>query len=168
MVTLPRRKAMTTTRAVAPAADRAAVVHQDLQNVLHPMVPHRQLEAEPLAIVEGRGSTVVDADGTEYLDAMAGLWCVNVGYGRTEPADVAAAQMRTLPYYPHTASNVPAAALAECVNGLLGGDNHVYCVASGSEANEAAFKIARQYMKHEHPGQFRYKTISRYTACSRT
>ncbi|HEV8439936.1 MAG TPA: aminotransferase class III-fold pyridoxal phosphate-dependent enzyme, partial [Methylomirabilota bacterium] len=66
------------------------------------------------------------------------------------------------PYYPHTAMNAPAAALAERVNGLLGGDNHVYFVASGSEANEAGFKIARQYMKHEHPGQFRYKTITRY------
>ena len=87
---------MTATQAVAPAADRAAVVHQDLQNVLHPMVPHRQLEAEPLVIMDGRGSTVVDADGTEYLDAMAGLWCVNVGYGRTELADIAAAQMRAL------------------------------------------------------------------------
>ena len=86
---------MTTTQAVAPVADRAAVVRQDLQNVLHPIVPHRQLEAEPLVIVEGRGSTVVDADGTEYLDAMAGLWCVNIGYGRTELADVAAAQMWT-------------------------------------------------------------------------
>lgn len=153
---------MTTTQAVTPVADRAAVVRQDLQNVLHPIVPHRQLEAEPLVIVEGRGSTVVDADGTEYLDAMAGLWCVNIGYGRTELADVAAAQMRALPYYPHTAINAPAAALAERVNGLLGGDSHVYFVASGSEANEAAFKIARQYMKHEHPGQFRYKTITRY------
>ena len=78
---------------------RTAVVRQDLDNVLHPVVAHRQLEAEPLVIVEGRGSTVVDADGTEYLDAMAGLWCVNIGYGRTELADVAAAQMRALPYY---------------------------------------------------------------------
>jgi taurine-pyruvate aminotransferase len=153
---------MTTTQSVDPAADRAAVVRQDLENVLHPIVPHRQLEAEPLVVVEGRGSTVVDADGTEYLDAMAGLWCVNIGYGRTELADVAAAQMRALPYYPHTAINVPAAALAERVNGLLGGDSHVYFVASGSEANEAAFKVARQYMKHEHPGRYRYKTITRY------
>ena len=68
---------------------RSAVVRQDLDNVLHPVVAHRQLEAEPLVIVEGHGSTVVDADGTAYLDAMAGLWCVNVGYGRTELADVA-------------------------------------------------------------------------------
>lgn len=146
----------------ASVGDRAAVVRTDLENVLHPIVPHRQLEADPLVIVEARGSTVIDADGTEYLDAMAGLWCVNVGYGRTELADVAAAQMRALPYYPHTAMNAPAAALAERVNGLMGGDSHVYFVASGSEANEAGFKIARQYMKHEHPGQFRYKTISRY------
>ena len=63
---------MATTQ-VPLATDRPAVVRQDLQNVLHPIVPHRQLEAEPLVIVEGRGSTVVDADGTEYLDAMAAL-----------------------------------------------------------------------------------------------
>jgi len=156
------KDAITGAEAAAAADDRAAVVRRDLDNVLHPVVAHRQLEAEPLVIVEGKGSTVVDANGTEYLDAMAGLWCVNVGYGRTELADVAAAQMRALPYYPHTAINTPAAALAERVNGLMGGDNHVYFVASGSEANEAGFKIARQYMKHEYPGQFRYKTISRY------
>src|SRR5262245_27543252 len=153
---------MTSPHAGTTVEERKAVVQQDLGNVLHPVVPHHQLEAEPLVIVEGRGSTVVDADGTEYLDAMAGLWCVNVGYGRTELAEVAAAQMRALPYYPHTAMNAPAAALAERVNGLLGGGNHVYFVASGSEANEAGFKFARQYMKHEKPGQFRYKTISRY------
>ncbi len=153
---------MNETETSAPVDERSAVIRQDLDNVLHPVVQHRQLEAEPMVIVEGRGSTVVDADGTEYLDAMAGLWCVNVGYGRAELADVAAAQMRALPYYPHTAMNAPAAALAAQVNGLLGGDTHVYFVASGSEANEAGFKIARQYMKHEHPGQARYKTISRY------
>src|SRR5947199_8252678 len=58
--------------------------------------------------------------------------------------------------------NEPAARLAERVNGLLGGDNHVYFVASGSEANEAGFTFARQYTKHENPGQYRYQTISRY------
>jgi adenosylmethionine-8-amino-7-oxononanoate aminotransferase len=147
---------------MSSAADRSAVVRTDLDNVLHPAVAHRQLEQEPMVIVKAKDSTVTDADGTEYLDAMAGLWCVNVGYGRDELADIASSQMRALPYYPHTAMNEPAAALASKVNGLLGGDNHVYFVASGSEANEAGFKIARQYMKHEKPGQFRYKTISRY------
>ena len=147
---------------MSTAADRPSVVKQDLANVIHPIVPHKQLEEHQLVIVSGKDSTVVDADGREYLDGMAGLWCVNIGYGRTELADVAAEQMRKLSYYPHTAMNLPAAALAEKVNGLLGGDNHVYFVSSGSEANEAAFKFARQYARHEFPQQNRYKTISRY------
>lgn len=125
------------------AADRPAVVKQDLANVIHPIVPHRQLEERQLVIVSAKDSTVVDADGREYLDGMAGLWCVNIGYGRTELAEVVADQMRQLSYYPHTAMNRPAAALAEKVNGLLGGDSHVYFVSSGSEANEAGFKFPR-------------------------
>ena len=149
---------------VPQVESRDAVVQQDLNNVLHPAVQHRLLEQQQLVIVSAKDSTIVDANGKEYLDAMAGLWCVNIGYGRTELAEVAAAQMQSLAYYPHTSMNLPAAALAERINGLLGGDNHVYFVNSGSEANEAGFKIARQYAKQEHPGEFRYKTISRYFA----
>ena len=145
-------------------AVREAVVQQDLGSVLHPIVQHRALETKQMVITGGKGSTIVDADGTEYLDGMAGLWCVNIGYGRTELAEVAAEQMRQLAYFPHTAMNVPAAALAEKINGLMGGDYHTYFVNSGSEANEAGFKIARQYMKHEYPGEYRFKTISRYFA----
>ena len=143
---------------------RDAVVQRDLGNVLHPIVQHKQLERQQLVVAGAHGSTIVDANGTEYLDAMAGLWCVNIGYGRPELAAVAAEQMQTLSYYPHTGMNLPAASLAEQINGLLGGDNHVYFVNSGSEANEAGFKIARQYMKQEYPGEFRYKTIGRYWA----
>ncbi len=142
--------------------DRSAVVQQDLRSVIHPNVPPRQLEERQLVIVGGKDSTIVDANGTEYLDAMAGLWCVNIGYGRSELADVAADQMRDLAYYPHTAMNVPAAALGERITGLLGDGYHVYFVNSGSEANEAGFKFARQYAKQESPGQFRYKTVARY------
>ena len=145
-------------------AVREAVVRQDLGNVLHPIVQHRVLETNQIVVTGGEGSTIVDADGTEYLDAMAGLWCVNIGYGRTELAEVAADQMRQLSYFPHTAMNVPAAGLAEKINGLMGGGYHTYFVNSGSEANEAGFKIARQYMKQEHPGEFRFKTVSRYYA----
>ena len=70
----------------------------------------RGIECSPSQIVVtgGSGSTIIDADGTEYLDAMAGLWCVNIGYGRTELAEIAATQMRELSYFPHTAMNVPA------------------------------------------------------------
>jgi adenosylmethionine-8-amino-7-oxononanoate aminotransferase len=70
--------------------------------------------------------------------------------------------MRDLAYYPHTAMNVPAAALGEKITGILGGGYHIYFVNSGSEANEAGFKFARQYAKQEFPGGFRYKTITRY------
>src|ERR1700704_3427631 len=154
---------MSHTNSPDPAV-RAAVVRQDLDNVLHPIVQHKVLEARQMVVTGGQNSTIFDADGTSYLDAMAGRWCVNIGYGRTELAEVAAEQMRQLSYFPHTAMNVPAAALAEKINGLMGGGYHTYFVNSGSEANEAGFKIARQYMKHEYPGEFRFKTIGRYFA----
>jgi adenosylmethionine-8-amino-7-oxononanoate aminotransferase len=154
---------MSITNAPDPAV-RQAVVRQDLENVLHPIVQHKVLENRQMVVTGAQGSTIYDADGTAYLDAMAGLWCVNIGYGRVELAEVAAEQVRELAYFPHTAMNVPAAALAEKVNALMGGGYHTYFVNSGSEANEAGFKIARQYMKHEYPGQYRFKTISRYFA----
>jgi len=154
---------MSLTNAPDPAV-RQAVVRQDLDNVLHPIVQHKVLEAKQMVVTGAQGSTIYDADGTEYLDAMAGLWCVNIGYGRAELAEVAAEQVRQLAYYPHTAMNAPASALAEKINGLMGGGYHTYFVNSGSEANEAGFKIARQYMKHEYPQSYRFKTISRYFA----
>ncbi len=107
---------------------RQAVVRRDLDNVLHPIVQHRMLETKQIVVTAAQGSTIYDADGTAYLDAMAGLWCVNIGYGRTELADVAAEQLRQLAYYPHSAMNVPAAALAEQINGLMGGGYHTYFV----------------------------------------
>jgi adenosylmethionine-8-amino-7-oxononanoate aminotransferase len=154
---------MSLTNAPDPAI-RQAVVKQDLDNVLHPIVQHKVLENKQMVVTGAQGSTIYDADGTGYLDAMAGLWCVNIGYGRAELADVAAEQVRQLAYFPHTAMNLPAAALAEKINALMGGGYHTYFVNSGSEANEAGFKIARQYMKHEYPQHYRFKTISRYFA----
>ncbi len=154
---------MSITNSPDPAI-RAAVVQQDLNTVLHPIVQHKTLETKQFVVSGGQGSTVFDADGTAYLDAMAGLWCVNIGYGRVELADVAAEQMRQLSYFPHTAMNAPAAALADKINGLMGGGYHTYFVNSGSEANEAGFKIARQYQKHESPRDYRFKTVSRYFA----
>jgi adenosylmethionine-8-amino-7-oxononanoate aminotransferase len=144
--------------------ERRRVVARDLQNVMHPILQHKALEKSQMVVTGARGSTITDADGTSYLDAMAGLWCVNIGYGRTELAQIAAEQMEQMAYYPHTAMNLPAARLAEQINTLMGGDYHTYFVNSGSEANEAGFKVARQYAKHEFPGQFRFKTIARHYA----
>ncbi|MBR0657739.1 aminotransferase [Neoroseomonas oryzicola] len=144
--------------------ERRRVVAQDLENVMHPIVQHRALEKSQMVVTGAQGSTIVDADGSTYLDAMAGLWCVNIGYGRTELAQIAAEQMEQMAYYPHTAMNLPAARLGEQINTLMGGGYHTYFVNSGSEANEAGFKVARQYAKHEFPGQFRFKTIARHYA----
>ncbi len=122
---------MSLTNAPDPAI-REAVVRQDLENVLHPIVQHKALEARQIVVTGAEGSTIYDADGTAWLDAMAGLWCVNIGYGRAELANVAAEQLRQLAYFPHTAMNVPAAALAGKINDLMGGGYHTYFVNSGS------------------------------------
>lgn len=156
---MPENKA-----AKLPAEEVKAVVQADLDHVWHPMVQHTTLEQNPPTVfVEGHGSTVVDANGNEYLDAFAGLWCVNVGYGRTEIADAAHEQMLKLPYFPHTQAHVPGAKFADELVDLTEGDlNHVYFVNSGSEANEAAFKLALQYQKQVNPGEPRSKFIGRH------
>ena len=111
----------------------------------------------------GDGAWVTDDKGTQYLDAMAGLWCVNVGYGREELAKAAYDQMAALSYTPMTNSHIPAIELGEKLSEWLEDDYVFYFSNSGSEANETAFKIARQY--HEAQGESsRYKFISRYRA----
>jgi adenosylmethionine-8-amino-7-oxononanoate aminotransferase len=118
-----------------------------------------------LIIQAAHGCTVTDADGRAYLDAMAGLFCVNVGYGRREIADAAADQMRRLPFYPLSQSHPPAIALARTLASLLppGLERTFFCT-SGSEAVETALKLARQYARQVHRGEPRHKIIARYRA----
>jgi len=99
-------------------------------------------------IVRASGCEIEDADGHRLLDGMAGLWCVNVGYGRTELADVARAQLLELPFYNtffRTAAP-PTIRLAAKLARLTGGElQHVFFSNSGSEANDTAFRLARHY-----------------------
>ena len=136
----------------------------DRDHVWHPLFQHQNLEQVDLNIFEeAKGTTITDTDGRQYLDAYSGLWNVNVGYGRQEIADAVYQQMQKLPYYPHSQINMPATLLAKQLADLLpGGLNHVYFSNSGSEANETAIKIARQYGRQMYPKQNRYKIISRY------
>ena len=130
-----------------------------------PMTQHRTLLANPPAtIVRGRGCYLERADGARLLDAVAGLWCVNVGYGREELADTAREQMAELGYLSPMFTHEPAVELAARLRDLLGYDAHVYFSSSGSEANETAFKMARQYHLQSGTGQRRFKIISRYRA----
>jgi adenosylmethionine-8-amino-7-oxononanoate aminotransferase len=136
----------------------------DRRYLWHSLLQHRSLDSKPSMIIrEGKGCTVTDESGREYLDAMAGLFCVNVGYGRHEIADAAAEQMRRLPFYPLSQSHPPAIRLAERLASMLpSGLERVYFCNSGSEAVETALKLARQYGRQVHRGQNRYKVIARY------
>src|SRR5690625_3649765 len=92
---------------------------------------------------------------------MAGLWCVNTGYGRAELAEAAYEQLNKMAYFPISHSHIPAIELAEKLNDWLEGEYVIFFSNSGSEANETAFKIARQY--HQQNGEpSRHKFISRY------
>ena len=116
-------------------------------------------------IVKAEGCNITDDQGKTYLDALAGLWCVNVGYGRKELAAVAQMEMEKLSYLAPIMACDAVLALAEKLKNLLGFESHVYFSVSGSEANEAAFKIVRQYqLQSGKPGEYRYKIISRYRA----
>lgn len=97
-------------------------------------------------IVGGEGSTVWDEQGRRYIDAMAGLWCVNVGYGRREIADALRDQALRLPYYhafSSMATDVPAR-LAERIVQLSGVSKVLYG-SGGSDANDTQVKLVRLY-----------------------
>ena len=114
-------------------------------------------------IVSGRGVFLQDAQGRQLLDGLAGLWCVNVGYGRAEITDAVAAQMRQLAYYPSffNSTTEPAIRLAARLASLAPPRvQHTIFCNSGSEANESALKIIRGYWKLRGQPQ-RTKILSR-------
>ena len=134
---------------------------KDEQYVWHSMKPYNPNATT--IIQKSAGAWVTDVDGKRYLDAMSGLWCVNVGYGRKELAKAAYDQLLENAYTPLSIGHIPAIRLSEKISELLGDDYVVFYSNSGSEANETAFKIARQY--HEQKGHTnRTKFISRYRA----
>jgi adenosylmethionine-8-amino-7-oxononanoate aminotransferase len=116
-------------------------------------------------IVRGDGCYLEDANGKRYLDALAGLFAVQIGYSfGDEIGEAAAAQMRELPFYTNWSYAHPRAIeLAAEVASLAPGDlNRVFFVSGGSEAVESAWKLARQY--HAARGERRWKAVSRRLA----
>ena len=113
--------------------------------------------------VRGEGSRLFDSEGRSFIDGCASLWYVNVGYGRSEIVDAVSRQMLELPAWMLFGPNVAPVTveLAERLASLTPGDlNRIYFSCGGSESNEIAFKIARQYFRlRGEPG--RYKVISR-------
>ena len=133
------------------------------RTVWHQMSGRPPAGSGPIIIEQGDGAWVTDVDGNRYLDGLSGQWCVNVGYGRERLAQAAAAQLTKLAFHPLTRGHVPAIELGEKLDELLGGNRASYYANSGSEANELAFKLVRQY--HQLRGEpHRFKIIARYRA----
>jgi adenosylmethionine-8-amino-7-oxononanoate aminotransferase len=123
-------------------------------------------DGEVPIIVRGDGCYLEDSKGKRYLDALAGLFSVNIGYGfGEEVGEAAAAQMRELPFYTNWGYAHPRAIeLASEVASLTPGDlNRFFFVSGGSEAVESAWKLARQYYTARGDGR-RWKAISRHVA----
>ena len=119
----------------------------------------------PPIITRGEGVTIFDDRGKSYLDALSGLFTVQVGHGRTELAETAARQASTLAYFPLWGYATPTAIeLAERLAHYAPGDlNRVFFTTGGTEAVETAWKLAKQYFKLTgKPGK--HKVISRSIA----
>ena len=133
----------------------------DRQHFLHPFTDHKSLHEHGTRIItRADGVYLWDSEGVRLLDAMAGLWCVNVGYGRHELADVAAAQMRELPYYNNffKTANPPAIALSALLAELTPPQfSRVFYAGSGSEANDTIVRLVRRY--RDVRGEPKRKTI---------
>ncbi|MCC2690375.1 MAG: Omega-amino acid--pyruvate aminotransferase [Rhizobiaceae bacterium] len=130
------------------------IVLENLQQIdaahhLHPFTDHRDLRgAGSRMIVRADGPFIYDSDGNEILDGMAGLWCVNVGYGREELAGTAFRQMNELPYYNSffRCATPPTALLAQKIAGLAPKHlNQVFFGTSGSESNDTALRLVRHF-----------------------
>ena len=118
----------------------------------HPMaVPKLAEQAAPLVFERAEGVHVYDTSGKRYLDTQGGLWCVNVGHGRREVIEAINGQLEKLPYYTTfgDTSNEPVIELAQRLRRLLEPEamQRVFFSSGGSDANETALKLARQYWK---------------------
>ena len=130
-------------------ATRTEFLERDQRHLIHP-IHSRSVHANGHVWVSGHGAVLVDADGKEYLDGLAGLWNVVAGHGRDELADAAAHQMSTLAYCSAYAgsSNPAAIELAERLAGLTYPSiNRFFFTSGGGESSETSFKLARSYWK---------------------
>lgn len=128
---------------------RDALRKSDARHHLHPFVDAQQLPpAGARMMVKGEGVFIEDSEGHRYLDGMAGLWCVQVGYGRSELIEAARRQLEALPYYNtfFYSTTEPTAALVEVLRGHTPGNLDTFFFAnSGSEAVDSAVRLARHY-----------------------
>ncbi|MEH6785915.1 MAG: aspartate aminotransferase family protein [Paracoccus sp. (in: a-proteobacteria)] len=129
-----------------PTAELQAI---DAAHHMHPFTAGAELSAKGARVItRAEGVFLTDSDGNEILDGMAGLWCVNIGYGREELVQAAAEQMRQLPFYNtfFQTTHIPALSLAKRLAELAPGDlNHVFFNGSGSDSNDTNLRIVRHF-----------------------
>jgi L-2,4-diaminobutyrate transaminase len=128
---------------LSPAALR------DQRSQFHPFTSITDLMAEgPTVMASGSGIRIRDLEGNEYIDGMAGLWCVNLGYGRREIVDAIGQQSERLSFF-HTFNGMTSDVVAECAEALLARApvpmSRVFFGASGSDANETQLKLVWYY-----------------------
>ncbi len=140
---------MTANHEVPMPDDAAAWQARDNRHFLHPFTDHQDLGQVGARIIErAEGVYIYDIEGNKILDGMAGLWCVNLGYGREDLVDAATRQMRQLPYYNSffQTAHPPAIELAERIAGVApDGFELTFFAGSGSEANDTNIKLMRRY-----------------------
>ena len=133
--------------------DTRLIQQLDREHFLHPFTDFKDLARRGARVITRAEDIYIwDSEGNRMLDAMSGLWCVNVGYGRRELADAAHRQMMTLPFYNSffQTTNVPAVELATRLAGLAPrvGERsfeHVFYSSSGSESNDSNVRMVRRY-----------------------
>ncbi len=153
--------------AVNEVYDTAALRQLDAAHYMHPFTDHAALKARGVRVmVRGDGIYLWDSEGNKILDGMSGLWCVNVGYGRTSISEAVYRQMETLPFYNSffNTTNIPAVKLAALLVEVSPPQfNHVFFTGSGSEANDTNLRMVRRYW--ELMGfEGKHTIISRYNA----
>ena len=139
----------------------AVLQDMDRQHHLHPFTDSKALNDQGVRIIaRAEGCYMWTSEGERILDGMAGLWCVNIGYGRKELAEVAYKQMQELPYYNtfFQTTTEPATELSQKLAEVTPeGLNHVFYANSGSEANDTIAKMVRWYWNTK--GETGKKTI---------
>ena len=135
----------------------------DRDHLWHHIKPHSCFQTqEQMIIVAGKGLTVTDIRGREYLDATSGgVWCVNVGFGRDSIADAVAAQMKQMAYFAGSVGTIPSIKLSGKLLELMPEMGKVYFSNSGSEANEKSYKIIRQVTTIDPSRRGKYKILYR-------
>ena len=150
-----------------PTFDTRAIQQLDSAHYLHPFTDHAALAARGARVmVRGDGIYLWDSEGNKILDAMSGLWCVNIGYGRTSMSDAVYRQMQALPFYNSffNTTNLPAVQLAALLVEISPPQfNHVFFTGSGSEANDTIVRMVRRYWELKGQAE-RHVIISRHNA----